>query len=110
MKTEAQILVLCGYASSYGDTWNSEGWANGIEIYIATDESPHYQVKRQTIDPYADTLEGRRQADAIEMYLVSLHIKLWRKSINETNESEALTMHQWRLDRIKYCCEQIGEV
>ena len=59
-------------------------------------------------DYMEDTLAGRQKADAIERYLVLQQNDLWLKSYGADTANEEADMHQWRLDRIKYCLEQLG--
>ena len=57
---------------------------------------------------YADTLEGRRQADAIEDWLCNNYEKLWEQaSDDDLILDHDITHHQWRLDRIKWCVEEL---
>ncbi|MCK4706282.1 MAG: hypothetical protein KAT90_12430 [Gammaproteobacteria bacterium] len=66
------------------------------------------------IEAFADTLEGRRQADAIEDWLCNNKSDLWSaisKPDSELYEMKGYitSAHQWRLDRIKWCLEQLTE-
>ena len=97
LQKAAEILVECGYADKLGYM------ENGNAEVIRTKLFHH-------VEPFADTLEGRRQADAIEDWLWERYLKihtegdLWGESINIEQES---TKHQWRLDRIKWCLEEL---
>ena len=95
----AEILVECGYAYECYEREN-QGWLIQHEKGMRM----AYPVK-----PYMDTLEGRRQADAIEDWLVSNYVtcerNLWEESKNPSNHNKP--QHQWRLDRIKWCIEQL---
>ena len=88
MKT-AEALVECGYA----DDWQ-EPITNCIEVLV--------NHRWTIVDPFADTLESRRQADALEDWLDQNYRNLWLAA-----RSSALSCHQMRLDRIKYCFEQL---
>ena len=99
MKQYAEILVKCGYA----------------KFMLRPDiiEVSGYSVK---VNPFADTLEGRRQADAIEGYLRWHETELWKESYIKTSkyyesmiDSLVCKVHQWRLDRIKWCVEQLEQ-
>lgn len=62
----------------------------------------------EKINPFLDTLESIHQAHALEDWLYSNHyLKLWKKSKLDTFDYNAKSLHQWRLDRIRYCIEQI---
>ncbi len=93
MKIEAELLVKCGYAEK------SESC--GID-WLLFDNTSYVPVICQ---PYADTLEGRRQLDALEDYLRDKETIHWRLSIDMVPLKS--TNHQWRIDRIKWCCEQL---
>ena len=91
----AEILVGCGYAEMIPKESHM-----GFTLWMGSKE----------VNPFADTLEGRRQADAIEDWLrENKPVKLWKESgyhcfINEGGN------YQWRLDRIKWCIQElIGE-
>ena len=97
LKKAAEILVECGYG----------------ELNI---DYPNCVVKRLEnnillfdIDPFADTLEGRRQADAIEDWLCSKYElipnSVWELSLQQVRLTS--TRHQWRLDRIKWCLDNL---
>ena len=102
LQKAAEILVECGYATSYekdGHHWYVE--------YLYTDNMPCYEK----VNPFADTLEGRRQADAIEDWFNHNEepYKLWCDSDLMTRSVESLSksVHQWRLDRIKWCLDNL---
>ena len=60
-------------------------------------------------DPFAGTLEGRRQADAIEDWIEENEGKLWRVNSICNNQDESDSHHQWRLDRIKWCLDEMSK-
>ena len=97
----AEILVKCGYAKSAGHTWDKEGWANGFEVFTIKDDERNCLSGREACNPFADTLEGRRQADAIEDWLMFEYSGMWCSGVT------TLGNHQWRLDRIKWCIEEL---
>jgi hypothetical protein len=92
MNKTVEILVKAGYAEKI----IGKGVQTTAEWYTE-------------IDPFADTLEGRQQADAIEDWLVNNEIGLWIQSSNSRFVPEQKSKHQDRLDRIKWCLEQIDE-
>ena len=99
-KKAAEILVKCGYANkSFNET---QGFIN---LHV---EGVNKSLQTQVCDPFSDTLEGRRQADAIEDWLVQNKYDLWLSS-QTAPESHGIKNHQWRLDRIKWCLEQLND-
>jgi len=114
MKRIAEALVECGYALDIANSFDFVP-KKGIIYLKMTESKDYFQIgKVQEVDPFADTLEGRRQADALEDWLITANSinydidgkLLWDKSeyINDDNGQ-----HQWRLDRIKWCFEQLEE-
>ena len=103
-KKAAEILIKCGYAN---DT-TEEG-----DLYSRAymQEGEYIRAKYSVLELFADTLEGRRQDDAIEEYLVCNYVShknnLWSDSKIETARNQP--QHQWRLDRIKYCLEELSK-
>jgi hypothetical protein len=91
----AELLVECGYA----------GMTQGNQLLTNSLEEPREQI----IDPFADTLAGRRQANALEDWLSHTPEinKIWAKS---EHRQDCYSNHQWRLDRIKWCIEAIKQV
>ena len=105
LKTEAALLVKCEYADHFGYT---KAPSNEIIGWFVSWQPDPY--KTEQVNPYADTLTGRQQLDALEDWLFRNHHRLWEKSSNKWGErSHAIKSHQWRLDRIKWCCEQMGD-
>ena len=104
----AEILVSCGYATDWlGDEIKSE-----VIIWIAIEKGGTFSVQ---CNPFADTLEGRRQADAIEDYcneqiIDSYGETLWGKSESavDYHDCENSCERQWRLDRIKWCIQELS--
>jgi hypothetical protein len=119
LKKAAEILVECGFAVKFNiDKREHLQHSPPICLIVACEDRDFDSV---TCDPFADTLEGRRQADTIEDWLRSFNAldcsvsdlwdasKLEVKPIRATGISAAFNQHQWRLDRIKFCLEQLGE-
>lgn len=97
LKKAAEILVECGYATiGINGYMESCYWGKG-------DKHPEEIV----IDPFSDTLEGRRQADAIEDWLSRTENKLWFEDSLYAHKETDTTQHQWRLDRIKWCLDNL---
>lgn len=105
-KLMAEALVECGHAKSFGN----EGWL----IMDGHNNKYNRTDYEQAITPFTDTLEGRRQADALEDWLLRDDRQLMAESNFHVSgyENDGCTYkscHQWRLDRIKYCFKQLGE-
>lgn len=98
-KAMAQALVEQGYADNVADDGVSLR-ANDPEQYLDT-------FGYIEVDPFSDTLEGRRQADALEDWLQLEYAALWRQSSGECDYSNRWPTHEWRLDRIRWCFEQL---
>ena len=101
MKRIAEALVECGYAKAYQGELG--------HYFLDTGDYQFDILIREKCDSFADTLEGRRQADALEDWLQLDHMGLWRRSVNECNRPNTFPTHQWRLDRIKWCFFQLED-
>ena len=107
----AEILVEQGYANKYFNE-RFEG-TTFINLHVELEGIMHSEVCGIT----SDTLEARRQADAVEDYLSINEKKFWSDSTlfaggsivdydgNQTN----YTSRQWRLDRIVWCLNKLAE-
>ena len=100
-KKAAEILVECGYAFSI----DGKGY-----IYLSSDNG-----KMQKVSPFSDTIEGRRQADAIEDWLNNKQPCLWQSiGLKDAElymkDGYVTSAHKWRLDRIRWCLEQLEEI
>ncbi len=102
MKKIAEILVECGYASQHTDWQDSRllHVREGME-YVNTSEG------WKTVCPFADTLEGRRQADALEDWLHYAEPTLLMCAKQHCKEPVPYNGRQKRLARIKWCFEQL---
>lgn len=105
----AEVLVKCGFADSYLKHYSSDvpEWGDGWYIFMP-DQYPEILV-----DYTADTLEGRRQADALEDYFDDLHLDeylmcQWERSAD--NIDQVANLHQWRIDRITWCLDNTEEI
>ncbi len=99
----AKDLVKCGYADSYHAVPIGNIQSYRI-VYTTCDDI--------TVNPYVefsvDTLEGRRQLDALEDWLIKNQLKLWdRARYNVTQLQSYNSQHRERLDRIKWCYDQL---
>ncbi|MGD9382361.1 MAG: hypothetical protein PVI03_07945 [Candidatus Thorarchaeota archaeon] len=101
MKKIAEALVECGYADQFQSFKIMAGHGRSYRLAIESD----YEL----LEPFDDTLEGRRQADALEDWLAQKHAELWGKSktVIIDGKDEWKNEHQWRLDRIEWCFEQL---
>ena len=109
-KKAAEILVECGYAEAgYADYPHIRPNPDGSSWVKKIKAINHWT----SVDIFADTLEGRRQADAIEDWLrtgdVSVNVVWLSSEWNSEYKHEPGTIdsHRWRLDRIKWCLEQL---
>jgi hypothetical protein len=100
LEKAAEILVLSGYADYASENSNYICWHDAI-----------VDNTMEAVQLFSDSIEGRRQADAIEDWLGNKHPKLWFKGLTDKALYRQIgyitSANQWRLDRIKYC---IGEL
>ena len=100
----AEILVECGKAIRWRNPVDPK-FTGIIMVLTEADVDGDYGEFNEWCNPFADTLEGRRQADAIESYLIQTN---FHREFNVlTAKPEVADFHQWRLDRIKWCIEQL---
>jgi len=93
----AEILVECGSGIKIEYIKCSD------EYWVLDTEEKYWNL----VNPFADTLIGRRQADAIEDWLVDSpnYLLYLKDSVNTVNSNK--NHHQWRLDRIKWCIQEL---
>ena len=103
-KKAAEVLVECGTLEAHRE---------GIGFFIKCSPSHKRLIKwaeteklDRFIEPLHDSLEGRRQADAIEDWLKGKNKELWERSVFVHYSGRN---HQWRLDRIKWCLEELSK-
>ena len=100
LQKAAEILVEWGYAEA-----NAE---NGI-ILVKHSE---LHIHPESVDPFysGDNTHreclSRRQSDAIEDWLYKNRYKIWSNSMAD-EDFDSPTQHQWRLDRIKWCLQEL---
>jgi len=94
----AEALVECGYADDWEEITDFKD--SVILLKVKTG------IRREECNPFADTLEGRRQADALENWLSTNKNEYWTESVLHIDDGRG-RLHQWRLDRIKWCFEQL---
>jgi len=95
-KVMAEALVEQGYADDMRD--------NLIAIVYQVGDGGDTDWSFHPVIPFSDTLEGRRQADALEDWLFMNGFY----SEFQNNLSMEPSLHKWRLDRIKWCFEQLA--
>ncbi len=96
----ARILVEAGYAKE--PTHDVDGIIDG---YVRVRDSGY--GLNEKIQYMSDTLEGRRQLDAIEDYLVNNYRSIWHKEV--VNNPIETPRYRWRKDRIKWLLNQLTE-
>ena len=112
MKRIAEALVECGYADTWIQHDNRQYPLNNQFDSISIGIDGNW-IK---CNPFADTLEGRRQADALEDWLHNEHYNI----IQQAKVAEMLQKdnpnndfmgqyngRQKRLKRIKWCFDQL---
>lgn len=102
-KKAAEILVKCGYADYKTDNGNYICWRD-----------PEIDDTMEAVQIFSNTLEGRRQADTIEDWLDNHKtfsdvdgLSIWDVSAMKIIRESSY--HQWRLDRIKWCLEELSK-
>jgi len=109
-KRIAEILVECGWATDLQaitdgtDITDYEVWYTQEGNYCGNWErvEPFYSGNDSSRECIA-----RRQLDALEDWLVVQQTDLWIESANEYDCRFDISNHQWRLDRIKWCLQEI---
>jgi len=102
-KKTAEILVEAGryvYREYEGGVWL---------LSVCDPDWPSQSGYRSCIlDPFKHTIDGINQAHIIEDWLLDKHIKLFTvkacMAVSSNNNA-----HQWRLERIKWCLEQLAD-
>jgi hypothetical protein len=106
MKKYTNILVKCGYARvCESHCTNDKAWSDEWESnHIVSSE---FGIIEE-VNPFADTLDGRRQADAIEDWLRMNEAEMFYKAPTARDRGmQNMPKRTWRLDRIKWCVEQL---
>lgn len=112
MKVEAELLVKAGYAHSIPTTFNFIPHEGVTYLQMVDKPDPFKTRQYVEVNPYADTLESRKQADALEDWLDNeLETALWQSSKRKLLEGgyKYTSNRQWRLDRIKWCIKLLKE-
>ena len=107
----AEILVESGKAIRWRNPVDPK-FTGIIMVLTEADVDGDYGEFNEWCNPFADTLEGRRQADAIEDWLDSYKstsdvdgLSMWEVSAMTVMRDS--THHQYRLDRIKWCISEL---
>ena len=106
-KKAAEILVECGYAISlpdqsrrredyYGEVLRSEVMGKGERCFSVC------------VSPFSDTLEGRRQIEAIEDWLHVNEPELIRRA-KHCSEPVPYNGRQKRINRTEWCLEELSK-
>ncbi len=104
----ASLLIICKYAlhiEVIGDTRRDEHGA--IAVIKSGEEFWHYVV-----DPYSDSLESRRQEEALEDYFTWNELDMWEEADRHVISGKAwgvYGMRARRLGRIRWCVDQMIE-
>jgi len=98
----AEILVASGYAKGILKL------AGEYRVYVGEAMGSTMDIK---VDPFTDTLEARRQADALEDWLYDKHGDLVGRLFadGEIYKTANRTHSEWRRFNIKWCFEQLAE-
>jgi len=104
LQKAAEILVECGYADDVNE--NHTAHAHQCGKY---GDDVSWELRPIEFDK--DTLEGRRQADAIEDYLHQNFYYLVCESKEEIKSSDVAEYNgrQKRIDRIKWCLQELSK-
>ena len=115
LKKAAEILVECGYADYIGtwrganrdDNTDTDEWHRLEWHFRGKGKDMHVHKSPEIVNPFADTIEGIHQAHAIEDYLYKNKHDLWTHL--SSGKSSPASQHQWRLNKIRWCLEELGE-
>lgn len=111
-KRIAEALVECGMYAEVVPITDGKKVAHYIGYIDEFNGTRDYR-KSDKIDPFADTLEGRRQADALEDWLTLNHYPLWNRSELDAESPEkpysenGAFWYQHRRNKLKWCFEQL---
>ena len=108
MKKAAEILVECGYAKEIAHHFYYMPEEGAVYVQFRKPD-PFDDPCQQKVDPFADTLEGRRQADAIEDWLHQNKVSLLIECKNNLLDPVPYNGRQKRLDRIEWCLEELSK-
>ena len=98
-KRIAKALVECGYAKAHQGELG--------HYFLDTGDYQFEILIREKCDPFADTLEGRRQEEALEDWLHKYHGNLLKRAKHSVGVKFPYNGRQKRLDRIEWCFEQL---
>ena len=105
LEKAAEILVLSGYAEKTVESY----------VIVIVRHGP-LQVYPESVDPFYTgddahrECHARRQADAIEDWLWFNQNRIYANSYHAIDEpvDEKVSHHKWRLDRIKWCLQELS--
>ena len=102
LQKAAEILVEAGYADDCK-------WHMNISpiLFIIINHIQEGEWSERDVQPFADTLEGRRQADAIEDWLIYNAETHWKEESWRVVQGDFPSCHAFRLARIKWCLQEL---
>ena len=106
MNKEAKILINSGYATGVPEAFDFKPKRGEIFVTIARAGSVFLPITK--VDPYEDTLEGRRQLDAGINFFLFEETKIYEQAVKNINTYEN-GIRQLGIDRFKYCIEHWDE-
>jgi len=101
LQKAAEILVQYRYAEALRTHNNKFKLSVPQLMWYVSETDNMYEI----VNLFIDTLESRKQADAIEDYLWDKETILWRISMDMVDLRS--NNNQWRLDRIEWCLEEL---
>lgn len=97
-------------ASTKHNKCTAWGYISGV-VFLQFNLVEQRGRNAEKVEPFTDTIQGRRQVDIIEDWLIWNEQILWhiqsKRHIKSTEKGKPKSSHQWRLDRIKWCLEQL---
>jgi hypothetical protein len=103
----ASILVDCGYGSHaeqfYGGTNSNHEKTKGIRHYWVIIR----EHEREEIDPYADTLEGRRQLESVWNWIMQNKQNLLIQCTEQPPVLSEWDDRDYIIRRTKWCIKQL---
>ncbi len=104
----ASLLLVCDYADRIEIVTDDRRDEVGKVAVIKAGE-PHWHY---VVNPYSDSLESRRQENALEDYFAWFERDMWEESDRHVICGEpwgVFSMRARRLGRIRWCVEQMIE-
>lgn len=108
LQKAAEILVECKYCDTFEIDKREHLQHNPlINLIIFDSDLDNIRIE---CNPFVNMLESRKQADTIEDWLRHERATLYFNSADEVgfNPKSNKSHHQWRLDRIKWCLQEMS--